>query len=371
MSTRSEFGSTISRVPTGWAGGRRVRAFAVARLVILASVVTTSVYAGASTTLTASNNDTRAVMGSDSASSIPGDTCSTLSGVTTVLDVPGTFANGATGSADGVTYTVSAPGTDTYPPTGVATVSGGQEVNFVLSPGVTVLGVVVSGGGGGGVNFNFYSSAAGLPGGSQSGNYIAPFNGGGNIPNISGIVVCLGTAAPSISLAKTASPTTYSAVGQTITYSYTITNNGAVAIASTQYMISDNHISSGTGFTCGAATALAVGATVTCSATYQITAADMTANSVTNTAVASGGGATSAPVSATVNKIAIATSLSATSVVIGSGFTDLATVSGGNSPTGTVTFNVYSGTGTTVCTGTPFATGPAVSLTSHGHVEAV
>ncbi len=101
-----------------------------------------------------------------------------------------------------------------------------------------------------------------------------------------------------IGLSKTASPTTYAASGDVITYTYTVTNTGNVALASTQYNVTDNKLGT---FTCGSPTSLAVGASLTCSTTYVITAADVTTGSVTNSATASGGGLTSSPDSVTVS----------------------------------------------------------------------
>jgi hypothetical protein len=49
----------------------------------------------------------------------------------------------------------------------------------------------------------------------------------------------------------------------------------------------------------------------------------------------------------------VSTSLSASSIVQGGSVTDTATITGGNNPTGTITFDVYSGSTSSSCTGTP------------------
>ena len=104
-----------------------------------------------------------------------------------------------------------------------------------------------------------------------------------------------------ISLAKGASPTTYSTVGQTITYTYTITNTGNVSLGSAQFTVSDDHIGTplGTPFNCGAPVALAPNGTVSCTKSYTISQADLNAGSVTNKATASGAGLTSNQATAT------------------------------------------------------------------------
>ncbi len=90
------------------------------------------------------------------------------------------------------------------------------------------------------------------------------------------------SANPLWTLKKTASPTTYSAAGQTISYSYVVTNTGNVSISAIS--VSDDKAGAAT---CPATT-LAVGADMTCTASYATTAADVTAGSVTNTATAHG-----------------------------------------------------------------------------------
>jgi uncharacterized repeat protein (TIGR01451 family) len=105
-------------------------------------------------------------------------------------------------------------------------------------------------------------------------------------------------------LAKSASPTQVSAAGQSVTYTYTLTNNGSVALGPAQFSVTDNKINGGTAFNCGpAASTIAVAGTLSCTSTYTVTASDITAGSIVNTASASGGGATSPTVSATVTVV--------------------------------------------------------------------
>ena len=103
------------------------------------------------------------------------------------------------------------------------------------------------------------------------------------------------THCKALSLTKTAAPTTYSKVGDKITYSYVIKNTGNVTLTG-PFTVADNK----TTVTCPPTASLAPGASTTCSASYTITAADVTAGKVTNTATAAGGGATSNTVTETV-----------------------------------------------------------------------
>lgn len=90
----------------------------------------------------------------------------------------------------------------------------------------------------------------------------------------------------SLNLTKTASPTTYTNVGNTITYTYTVTNTGTVPING-PITVSDNKINGGVPFQISASN-LAVGTNVQGTATYSITSADITAGSVMNSAIAHG-----------------------------------------------------------------------------------
>ncbi|SDU92300.1 conserved repeat domain-containing protein [Microlunatus sagamiharensis] len=97
------------------------------------------------------------------------------------------------------------------------------------------------------------------------------------------------TAAPALTLAKSASPTGITAVGQVVTYSFRVTNTGNQTVTGVSVAETDFSGSPTPAATCpaGAAT-LAPGASVTCTATYTTTQADLNAGSVTNTAVARG-----------------------------------------------------------------------------------
>jgi len=109
-----------------------------------------------------------------------------------------------------------------------------------------------------------------------------------------------------VSLVKTATPTTVHKAGDSVSYSFLVTNTGNITL--TNIGITETAFS-GTGtvsaITCPVTT-LAPGASTVCAATYQVTQADVDAGTVTNTATAHGtppGSTTpvvSAPSSATV-----------------------------------------------------------------------
>ena len=82
-------------------------------------------------------------------------------------------------------------------------------------------------------------------------------------------------------------PATFTAAGDTITYTFVVTNSGTSSLVG-PVTVTDDH----TTVTCKAGS-LAVGETVTCSAVYTTTSADVTAGSVTNKATAHAGATTS------------------------------------------------------------------------------
>jgi uncharacterized repeat protein (TIGR01451 family) len=119
-------------------------------------------------------------------------------------------------------------------------------------------------------------------------------------------------ASPAISLVKTAGASTYDAVGQVVTYTYVITNTGNVSLTSAQYTVTDNLLNGGAAFDCGAPQALAVGATITCTDTYTVTASDLSKGSVTNLATATNGSQTSPTATATITASPPTTTVTAT-----------------------------------------------------------
>ena len=91
-------------------------------------------------------------------------------------------------------------------------------------------------------------------------------------------------APPAIELVKTAAPTTYDAVQQTIAYSFAVTNTGNVALGNVYVsdpLLGQNSVSC-------PKDELAVSESMICSADYSITQADMDATVVNNTATAYG-----------------------------------------------------------------------------------
>ncbi|MFF2662899.1 hypothetical protein ACFVUH_36795, partial [Kitasatospora sp. NPDC058032] len=89
-------------------------------------------------------------------------------------------------------------------------------------------------------------------------------------------------SAASLSLTKKASTAGPVNVGDTITYTYTVTNAGTAAVH--DLTVTDDHVSP---VTCSATT-LAAGRSTTCTGSYLVTAADAAAGHVTNVATANG-----------------------------------------------------------------------------------
>ena len=113
----------------------------------------------------------------------------------------------------------------------------------------------------------------------------------GNEPGAFGQFIVSGKPAMNITKSaitnNPADPTTYNAVGQQITYTYTVTNTGNVPIIE-PITVYDNKIPGGSITVGTIGNLLAQGASVQGSYTYTVTQADIDADSVTNLANATG-----------------------------------------------------------------------------------
>jgi len=93
-----------------------------------------------------------------------------------------------------------------------------------------------------------------------------------------------GVPAPELTLTKAADPLSYTAVGDVITYTYTLANSGNTVLDE-PFSVQDDLVT----VDCSAAAAsLLPGETTTCTASYSVVQADIEAGSVTNTATAKG-----------------------------------------------------------------------------------
>jgi uncharacterized repeat protein (TIGR01451 family) len=100
---------------------------------------------------------------------------------------------------------------------------------------------------------------------------------------------------PAIGLVKMASPASFSAPGVVISYSYKVTNTGNVTLTSVHVTDPMSGLSA---ISCGGVTTLAPAASVTCTATYTTTQADVDRGSVANTGTATGTPPSGPPVTA-------------------------------------------------------------------------
>ncbi len=96
---------------------------------------------------------------------------------------------------------------------------------------------------------------------------------------------------PSLVLEKTAAPTTYAGVGEVITYTYVVTNNGNVTISGPITVTDDIE-----GEVVCSASSLAPNLSATCTLTHTITQLDIDNGSLTNVAFATGKAPNGAPV---------------------------------------------------------------------------
>jgi uncharacterized repeat protein (TIGR01451 family) len=225
------------------------------------------------------------------------------SGNSLALAFPSPEAN--TGAAIVCTFTntpASIPVARTSNPTSLAT--SGQAVNAV-TPTPTQTQTQTSGS-----SETNAPNQASVPTAGQPGTATAPSTRTQNQP-------------PAISIHKTANPTTVTAAGQTVTYTFAIANTGNVALHNVG--VTDTQLAPSLGSSLGPITCttgtngsitLAPDATDSCSATYTVTQADMDNGSITDTGTVRGTPPNSnKPVCATSTATVIATPTPGISVV--------------------------------------------------------
>jgi uncharacterized repeat protein (TIGR01451 family) len=204
--------------------------------------------------------------------------------------------------------------------------------------------------------------------------------------NFADAIVTIDTAA-TLDLAKSVTPSTVTAPGQTVTYSFLATNTGSQALHGVS--ITDASFS-GTGtlspIVCPITT-LAPGESTTCTATYTVTQADADAGAVDNTATANGlnpaGDSVASPPSSAVLSVAASGALTLTktvdpTVVSAAGqvvsYRLVVTNNGGFTITGVAAKDTsFSGTGTPptfTCPSTPLASGASTTCTGRYTVTA-
>ena len=316
---------------------------------MLGSVLTSTVQASADDSgYHSSPDDSRAVVGTTEQAAQAA--CLSI-GATVGLSGSDGFKTGQTGTSSNGLISWSIGSSDSLPYFPSESSYQGslpyQNVSFTVDPSVKVVGVVVSGGGsgGGGINYNFYTSPAGLPGGSNGGNYYAPINNGGNIANISGFWVCVdGSNPPPLPTTPTLKTTptvngtsaydtaTVSGTSGTPTGSVTFALYTSGGMLVSGYRTNTVNLNGGTA-TSATATGLSPG-----SYYFLVTySGDATYSAVTP----------GTPENFSVGQVSA--SLVTTPSVNGTSATDFATVSGtSGTPTGSVTFALYTSGGTLV-----------------------
>jgi len=275
---------------TGVSGAAAVTNASVNAGVYTLSEVAAAGYAAGTWSCTAgtlSGNQLTLASGQSASCSITNnDQAATLTLVKTVVNTGG-------GTATISSFPLTATG-----PTTITGVSGTAAVtNASVNAGVYTLSEVTVA--------NYTAGNWSCTAGTLSGSQLTLANG----QSATCTIVNTFQSSPSLTIDKTASPTTVSAAGQTVTYSFLVSNTGNVTITGLQI---NETAFSGTGaapaITCPVTT-LAPTESTTCTGTYAVTQQDIDAGSITNTATASGtnpaGGTTTSPAdSATVTSTA-------------------------------------------------------------------
>jgi len=113
------------------------------------------------------------------------------------------------------------------------------------------------------------------------------------------VTVTVGISTAGITLAKSATTSSFEKVGDAIGYSYVVTNSGNIPL--TAVGVSDDKVAT---VTCPATT-LAPAATTTCTGSYSVVEGDLTAGTVTNIATATGTPGAAAPVTSASSTVTV------------------------------------------------------------------
>jgi uncharacterized repeat protein (TIGR01451 family) len=193
--------------------------------------------------------------------------------------------------------------------------------------------------------------------------------------NSATVTVPASNAFDGLTLSKSSPTANYSNAGDTIDYSYLVTNTGTTTL--TGVGVSDDLVPS---VSCPDST-LAPGASETCTGSYTVTQADVESGSVTNTASATATDPSSNPVMSASSSVSVPSTYTTTVTTAGSSTgalggpnTDVATITGNEvsgNPTGSVTFYECGPTATEQpCTSLAHKVGNAVSVTASGSDQA-
>ena len=147
--------------------------------------------------------------------------------------------------------------------------------------------------------FNFSSAAPFL--GSMAGTKL-------NGPVVGGALVPVRPTS-SLTLTKTTTSSGYGAAGQTIPYSYLVTNTGATTLTNIAVTDDKNSVSCPSG-------SLAKGASETCTGTYTVTQADVDGGSITSSATAAGTTPSGTTVSSSLSSVTLQANSATTSMTM-------------------------------------------------------
>ncbi|WP_139187839.1 OmpA family protein [Pseudoxanthomonas sp. CF385] len=270
--------ATISNFPltatgpttiTGVSGAAAVTNASVNAGVYTLSEVTAAGYTAGSWSCTAgtlSGNQLTLSNGQSASCSITNnDQAATLTLVKTVVNTGG-------GTATPASWTLTA--------TGPTSISGAGGATGQVSAGSYTLSESAG-------PADYVAGAWNCTAGTLSGNRVVLANG----QTATCTIVNTFQSAPALTLDKTTTTPTYASVGQVLSYSYLVTNSGNTTITSAITVVDDRIAT----VTCPALPAggLLPTQSITCSATYTVTQADLDAGTVTNIARASDGTTTS------------------------------------------------------------------------------